>query len=419
MKRVVISGLGLVTSIGNGRAAVLDSLRTGRTGIEIHPELDRPEIPIKLAGTIKGFQVDDPNPRRWQFPAGLDIPWRQLRSMPPHAVYGYAAMLEAIADAALPASLVTDERTGMLCASAGSAGMQYRNTDKMRHEGIERCHPLSVAQSIAGTLNFNLTAAFGIRGASGGFVSACASSAHAFGTGLDLIRLGRQDVMFIVGAEDCDYHSILPFASCRALTTATDPTVSPCAFDRKRDGFAGSGGATVIVLEEYEHARARGATLYAEAAGWGQTSDGYDVIAPEPDGKGLARAMRLALADAGWQPEQVDYVNAHATSTPVGDRAELRALKDVFGTNGSPLISSTKSQTGHTFSAAGAMEAAFCCLAIKERFTPMSINVTEPDEEAEGLSIVSKPTDQSPQRAISNSSGFGGVNVVLAFQRVE
>ena len=419
MKRAVVTGLGFVTSIGNNRAAVVESLRTGRTGIETHPQFDRPDIPVKLAGTIKGFEFPNVRPESWKLPPGLSIPRVQLRSLPPHGAFAHLAMREAVADAGLSPEQVSDERTGMFCASAGSTWLAYRNVEKMLAEGALRCHPLIVVDSIAGTLNFNLTAHFKIRGSSGGFVSACASSAHAFGAAFDLIRLGRQDRMFVVGAEDCDLYNILPFASARALTRATDPALSPCAFDVKRDGFAATGGAVVLVLEERELALARGATIYAEAIGWGHTTDGYDVMAPEPDGAGLARAMGLALDDAGLRAEDVDYVNAHATSTPAGDRAELRALRRVFGTGGQPVISSTKSQTGHGLSLAGAMEAAFCCLALKEGFSPGCINLTEPDPEAEGLNLLTASIDNHPACALSNSSGFGGVNVVLAFRHVQ
>ncbi len=418
----VVTGLGFVTSIGHSRAAVLESLRTQRTGIEIFPELDQAGSPVRLAGTIKGFRFPQPNPESWQFPPDLpglgDIPRPQLRSLSPHGLFAHAALREAIADAGLPPETVSHPRTGMFCASAGSTWLLHRHVEKMLREGVLRCHPLSLASSIAGTLNFNLTAHFKILGASGGFTSACASSAHALGAAADLIRLGRQDVVFVVGAEDCDLFSILPFASCRALTRATDPTVSPCAFDVKRDGFAATGGATVLVLEDKAHAEARGAAMYAEIAGWAQTSDGHDVMAPEPDGTGLARAMRLALEDADLQPDEIDYVNAHATSTPAGDRAELRALRNVFSGVRSPAISSTKSQTGHGLSLAGAMEAAFCCLALREGFTPVSLNVTEPDPEAAGLRLVTSPGESlAPRVAMSNSSGFGGANVVLVLRR--
>lgn len=417
MKRAVVTGLGFITSIGNGRAAVLESLRAGRTGIEIHPQFDRPDVPVKLAGTVKGFSFPEASYESWELPAGLDIPRIHLRSQSPHGVYAYAALREAITDSGLAPGLVSQPRTGMYCASAGSPYLLYSNLHKMLDDGVQRCHPLGVACSVSGTLNFNLVAQFKIQGASCGFASACASSAHAFGSALDLIRLGRQDVMFVVGAEDCDIYSILPFASARALTRATDPHVSPCAFDTRRDGFAGAGGAVVVVLEEEEHARARGARIYARADGWGQASDGFDVMAPEPNGAGLTRAMRLALEDAGIPPAQVDYVNAHATSTTVGDRAEMRALRQVFADGASPWISSTKSMTGHGLSLAGAMEAAFCALALKEGFVPVSINITDLDPEAEGLRIVTEPVEAAPQVAVSNSSGFGGANVALVLSR--
>jgi 3-oxoacyl-[acyl-carrier-protein] synthase-1 len=271
---------------------------------------------------------------------------------------------------------------------------------------------------VAGTLNFNIVSIFKIRGASAGLISACSSSAHAFGYATDLIRQDRQDAMFVVGAEDCDIFSILPFSGVRALTRSTDPTRSPCAFDKNRDGFAATGGSTVLFLEELEHARQRGAKIYAEALGWGQTSDGYDVVAPEPNGEGLARAMREALRDARVDPSEVDYINAHATATPLGDAAESRAIKTVFGKR-SPLVSSTKSQTGHALSGAGALEAAICSLAIREKFTPVSMNIRELDPVCEGVRIVTEPIDFAPRTVLSNSLAFGGANVALVFRRFE
>jgi 3-oxoacyl-[acyl-carrier-protein] synthase-1 len=412
VRRVVVTGLGFITSIGNGQAEVLESLRTQRSGIEIHPEFDRPEIPVKLAGTVKGFQFPAENPESWKFPPGLTIPRVQLRGMPPHGVFAYAAMQEAITDANLSDAMISNERTGMFCASAGSTRLLYRHVDKMLHQGIQRCGPLSVPGSIAGTLNFNRVSAFKIKGPSTGFVSACSSSAHAFGFAFDLVRHNRQDIMFVVGAEDGDLFTILPFGSCRALSTATDPAKGSRPFDVKRDGFVGTGGAAVLVLEDLEHAQKRNATIYAEAAGWGQSSDGYDIMSPEPNGEGLTRAMRDALADAKILPNEIDYINAHATSTVTGDRAELRAIKNVFN-GATPLISSTKSQTGHGLSLAGAMEAAFCCLALSEKFVPVSMNITELDPQAKGLRIVTSPIDTVPKTALSNSSAFGGSNVAL------
>ena len=417
-RRAVVTGLGFITSIGNSQAEVLESLREQKTGIEIHPELDRAEIPYKLAGTIKGFTFPTEQRDSWKFPEGLAIARTALRSLAPHGVYAHAAMREAIADARLEEDDVSNTRTGLMTASAGSPRLLYRNMDKMLKEGVHRLHPNALSMSVAGTLCFNLVPNFKIRGAATGFVTACSSSAVAFGHALDLIRQGRQDIVFVVGAEDCDIFSVLPFGSCRALTSATDPSRYPCAFDVKRDGFAATGGAAVVVLEEAERAQKRGAKIYAEALGWGQTSDGYDVMAPDPTGEGLERAMREAIKDAGIAADAIDYVNAHATGTQLGDPAECRSLKKVFS-GVQPLVSTTKSQTGHALSMAGALEAGLCSLAISEKFTPVSINVTELDPECEGLRIVTKPVSHAPRTVLSNSSAFGGSNVSLVLRRFE
>jgi 3-oxoacyl-[acyl-carrier-protein] synthase-1 len=418
VRRVVVTGLGFVSSIGNNRETVLDNLLHQRTGIEFFPELDIPISPVRLAGTIKGFSFPDADQTTWQFPEGVSISRKELRSMAPHCAYSHVAMHEAIADAALTPEAVSNPRTGVMSASSGSAMMVYRNMSKMLAKGPLRCHPFSLAASVAGTLNFNLVSIFKIRGASAGLISACSSSAHAFGYATDLIRQDRQDAMFVVGAEDCDLFSILPFSGVRALTRSTDPTQSPCAFDKNRDGFAAAGGSTVLFLEELEHARKRGAKIYAEALGWGQSSDGYDVVAPEPNGEGLARAMQSALAESKVDPSEVDYVNAHATATSLGDAAEICAIKTVFGKK-SPLVSSTKSQTGHALSGAGALEAAICSLAIREKFTPVSINIRELDPMCEGVKIVTKPIDFAPRTVVSNSLAFGGANVALVFRKYE
>ena len=418
MRRVVVTGLGFISSIGNNKAQVLDSLLNQRSGIEHHPELDLPISPVRLAGTIKGFSFPSEDYSSWSYPKHIPLTRKELRSMSPHVVYAYAAMHETIGDAALSPETVSNPRTGLTSASSGSAMMLYRNVGNMLRKGPLHCHPSSLAASVAGTLNFNLVSNFKIRGASAGLISACSSSAHAFGYATDLIRQNRQDAMFVVGAEDCDLFSILPFAGVRALTRSTDPTRSPCAFDKNRDGFAASGGATVLFLEELEHARKRGAQIYAEAIGWGQSSDGYDIVAPEPNGEGLARAMRDALRDAKIEAEEVDYINAHATATPQGDAAESHALKSVFGKR-SPLVSSTKSQTGHALSGAGALEAAICSLAIREGFTPISMNIRELDPVCEGLRIVTKPVDFAPRTVLSNSLAFGGANVALALRKFD
>lgn len=415
-RRVVVTGLGFISSIGNDRAEVLQSLRTQRTGIAIHPELDRPEIPYKLAGTIKGFNLPHENREAWKFPNGLTIPRTILRGLAPHGAYAYFAMNEAIADAKLQPDEVSNVRTGMMCASAGSTSTLYLSVDVMMKKGIRACHPYGVSRGIAGTLNFNFVAAFKIRGPATGFVNACSGSAVAFGHAFDLIRQDRQDIVFVIGAEDCDLYNILPFGCCRALTSQTDATKYPCAFDLKRDGFAATGGAAVLVLEGLEHAQTRGATIYAEACGWGQSSDGYDVLAPEPDGEGLSRAMNDALRDADVDLAEVDYINAHATATPLGDPAECRGIARVFGEKHSPFVGTTKSQTGHGLSMAGALEAGICALAIKEKFIPPSINVTELDPECAGVNIVTAPNDHVPRVVMSNSSAFGGSNVSLVLR---
>jgi 3-oxoacyl-[acyl-carrier-protein] synthase-1 len=418
LRRVVVTGLGFISSIGNSRDEVLEALRSGRSGIEIHPELDKPEIPVKLAGTIKGFSFPTENPEAWKFPPNVSIPRKHLRSMPPHAVYAFAAMNEAIADAALAPEKTSNPRTGMMCASSGSARMMYRHLEKMFDKGVLRCGPFAFTQSIAGTLNFNLLSAFKIQGASTGMISACSSSAHAFGYALDQIRQDRQDAMFVVGAEDCDVFSILPFQCMRALSTSTNPQEQPCAFDLRHNGFVATGGAAVLILEELAHAQKRDAKIYAEALGWGQSSDGYDITAPEPGGKGLSRAMHEALRDADVDPGQIDHINAHATSTVAGDAAECAAMKHVFGKK-SPLISGTKNQTGHALSAAGALEAGICCLAIREKFTPVTINVRDLDPACEGLNIVTRPVEHAPQTVMTNSSAFGGSNVSLILRKFE
>jgi 3-oxoacyl-[acyl-carrier-protein] synthase-1 len=418
-RRVVVTGIGLITSIGNNRQEVLRSLRETRTGIEYFPPLDRAGVPVRLAGTVKGFEFPELRPDEWTCPEGYEIPRPQLRSMSPNVVYGFCAMQQAIADAQLPQELVSNPRTGAMCASAGSPWLTYDYLDMMLKKGPQRCNPMAMVASIAGTLNMNLVASFGIKGASLGFSSACASSAHALGFGLDKIRTNRQDLVFVAGAEECNLFSILPFVGTRALTTQKDPAVSPCAFDVKRDGFAVAGGAAVLVLEELEHARRRGAPIHAEVLGWGEASDGYSVMAPEPEGDGLARAMEGAIADSGISASEVDYINAHGTATQVGDVAEAKAISRVFSNGKQPLVSSTKSITGHGLSLAGAMESAFCCMALEEGFTPVSANITELGREFESISVVTAPVDRAPRIALTNSSGFGGTNVVAIFRRWE
>jgi len=283
-----------------------------------------------------------------------------------------------------------------------------------------RCQPLGVVACISGTVNFNLVSHFKIKGASTGFSSACASSAHAMGFAYDEIVLGRQKRMFVVGAEDGNVESILPFAGMRALSIQTDPSIASRPFDVARDGFVGTGGATVVVLESEEEVERRNAKVYCEVAGWGQASDGHNVAISHPEGTGLRTAITHALKYSDLTPDAIDYVNAHATSTPIGDLSEIKALKAVFGQAPTrPAISSTKALTGHGLSLAGAMEAGFCALAMKEGFIPGSAHISTLDPACAGLNIIRATLPQRPNVVLSNSSGFGGANVCLVFRSTD
>jgi len=418
--RAVITGLGFITSIGNDRAQVTAGLRQLRPGIARVEFLGNPDLPVKVAGTVKEFTTDSPSWRDWRFPAQYELSREALRSLSPHGLYALCAVEQALADAQLAGPDLADGATGLYCASAGSAFLLHHHLEQMHAVRGERGNPLGVIASIAGTLNFNLAAYYGIRGAVGGFAAACASSSHALGCALDDIRLGRQQRMLVVGAEEMNAESVLPFAAMRALSTQADPAIASRPFDRQRDGFVAAGGAVCLILEEREFARERAAPIYAELAGWGQAADGYGVAMPHPQGAGLAAAMGRALADAKAAPADIDYVNAHATSTLAGDRSESLALKRVFTATGAqPAVSSTKGLTGHPLSMSGVMEAAFCALALRDGFTPGNANLTEPDEACAGLRLPRATLDEAPQTVLNNSSGFGGSNVCHVLRRYD
>ncbi len=398
---------------------MVDSLRSLRHGFERVEFLGNPNLPVKVAGTVKGFSFPTANWRDWRWPAGIEIDREILRGLAPHGVYAVAAIEQALAEAGLGRNDLTDGRTGLFCASAGSAMMMGHHLAQMQAVRGERGNPMGVVTSIAGTLNFNLAAHYRITGAVCGFVSACASSSHALGYAMDEIRLGRQDRILVVGAEDVNAESILPFAALRALSVNPDPATASRPFDRRRDGFVGTGGAAVLVVEDDATARRRGARIQAELLGWGQAGDGHSVAISHPEGAGLREAMRRALADAQVNPDQIDYVNAHATSTPAGDRSEALALQAIFGGSGRrPRVSSTKALTGHGLSLAGAMEAAFCVLAADEGFIPGAAHLEEPDAECEGLDLPRTTLNEAPQLLLNNSSGFGGSNVCHVLRRV-
>jgi len=415
--RVAVTAVGFVCSIGNDAQTVDASLRELRNGIEVYPPFDKPEIPIKLAGTIKDFKTDSTDPEDWTFPARYKIRREVLRGFSPHVLYAYCATLQAIENAKLTPEQVSNPDTGMYTASAGSVYFLHNQISRMYAMGVNRCSPMGIVSSVTGTLSYNLVAAFKIQGASCGFASACASSAHAAGMAWDAIASGRQKRMFVVGGEDGNTDSILPFAGMRALSSNPDPATGSRPFDKKRDGFVGTGGAAVVVLEEWESAKERGAPILAEFLGWGQASDGYNVAISHPEGAGLARAMENALKETGLTPEQIDYINAHGTSTPIGDHSEILAVKKVFGVNPKVAVGSTKAITGHGLSLAGAMEAGFCALAIHNGYTPGTAHTSELDPVAEGLNIPLQTLPVGPTIAMSNSSGFGGANVSLIFAK--
>ena len=414
MRKVYITGVGFITSIGNDKPSVTESLRELRHGIVLYPPFQKPDIPVKVAATVKDFQLDSPEAEDWLFPARYSIRREILRGMSPNGIYAYCAMQQAVEDAKLTEADTSNLHTGLYAASGGSPYLLAYFMERMRKLGVMRCPPLGIVASIAGTVNFNLVSHFKIKGASTGFSSACASSAHALGFAYDEIALGRQKRMFVVGAEDNNVESILPFAGMRALSVQSDPASASRPFDVARDGFVGTGGATVVVLESEEEVERRGAKVYCEVAGWGQASDGHNVAISHPEGSGLRVAMENAFRAADLTPDQVDYVNAHATSTPIGDLSEARALKAIFGHAPTrPAISSTKALTGHGLSLAGVMEAGFCALAIREGFMPGSAHITKLDPACEGLNIIRSTLPNRPNVVLSNSSGFGGANVAV------
>jgi 3-oxoacyl-[acyl-carrier-protein] synthase I len=419
MPKVFITGLGFITSIGNDAASVTQSLRELRHGFELYPPFQKPEVPVKVAAPVKDFQTDSVDCEDWTYPSRYSVKREVLRGMGPNALYSYCAMIQAIEDAKLAEADVSNDDTGLYAASGGSPFLMGHMLQRMHSQGVMRCSPLGIVASISGTVNFNLVAHFKIKGASTGFSSACASSAHGIGFAYDEIILGRQKRMFVVGAEDGNVDSILPFAGMRALSLQTDPDLASRPFDVGRDGFVGTGGATVVVLESEEEVRRRGIKPYCEVAGWGQASDGHNVAISHPEGTGLRTAISHALRNSNVTPAQVGYINAHATSTQIGDISEAKAIRAVFSPSGSrPKVSSTKALTGHGLSLAGAMETGFCALALRDGFVPGSAHIKKVDTACEDLNIPLSTVDEKVDVVLNNSSGFGGANVCLVLRRV-
>ncbi|MEC8043245.1 MAG: beta-ketoacyl-[acyl-carrier-protein] synthase family protein [Verrucomicrobiota bacterium] len=417
MESICITGIGQITSIGNDMDCVRQNLMELRHGIENPAELQVESSPVKVAGTIKDFNVVSSDPEDWIYPEKYRVPRAILRSFSPHVLYAWCALKQACEDAKLEQEDMEDPDAGLYTSSGGSMRSIHKHFQKMDQRGVMACNPLAIVASIAGTLTFNLVAALGIRGSSTGMVSACASSGHALGMALDEIRLGRQKRMLVIGAEDCNFESIVPFCGMRALSLETDPNVASRPFDIKRNGFVGTGGAVCLVLELESEAKRRGATPYAKFIGWGQASDGHNVAISHPEGRGLRDAMTKALKDAQIESSDIQYVNAHAPSTPIGDASEMKALKSVFPSSQDILVSSTKALTGHGLSLSSIMEASFCCMALNHGFLPGSAHVSEPDPELEHLKLLRQSTHQSVDRIMSNSSGFGGANVSVILEK--
>ena len=402
MKRVVITGLGIISSIGNNKEEVLASLKEGKSGIEFVPEFAEVGMRSQVAGTIK------------LNPAEL-IDRKVFRFMGDAAAYAYLSMKEAIADSGLTEEQVSNDRTGLVIgAGTGSAHSQLVACDAVRGpRGVKAVGPYAVTKTMASSVSACLATPYKIRGVNYSISSACATSAHCIGHAMELIQLGKQDVVFAGGAEELSWECATEFDAMGAVSTKYNdtPTKASRAYDANRDGFVIAGGGAVVVVEELEHALDRGAKIYAEIVGYGATSDGYDMVAPS--GEGAERCMKQAMATVNGE---IEYINVHGTSTPVGDVKELGAIKNVFGEK-TPAISSTKSMTGHSLGAAGAHEAIYSLLMLDNGFIAPSINIETLDEQAQGLNIVTERQDKALTTVMSNSFGFGGTNACLVFQK--
>jgi 3-oxoacyl-(acyl-carrier-protein) synthase len=419
MKTVVVTGVGLASSIGTGRSAVLSSLRQMCIGLSRRQLAGEGVGPDLVCGSVEGFDVGGVEPRDWTFPGSRSLDPAFLRGLPPHGAYALVALEEALDQAGVDRGGLGDGRTGLFCASPGSPRLLRSRLDRLAASGWQRADPMGVVSAVAGTLNFNLSAHYGITGANCGFVSACTSSSHALAYAFDEIALGRQETMLVAAAEDGDAESLLPFLGMRALSSNPDPLTASRPFDRRRDGFVGAGGGAALVLESAGSASRRGAEPLVNMLGWGQASDGFSVAAPHPEGRGLRTAMEHCLRAAAVEPGAIDWVNAHATSTPAGDRAEARALQALgFGGAGAQThVSSTKGLTGHALSCAGLLEAAICVLCLGAGVVPGNAALQEPDAACGGLRLPTRTVEVPLRYVLNNSSGFGGSNVCHLFGR--
>ncbi|HCS22162.1 MAG TPA: beta-ketoacyl-ACP synthase I [Alphaproteobacteria bacterium] len=403
MRRVVVTGLGIVSCIGNDQDTVTQSLKDGKSGIVFSPKYAE-----------MGFRSHVEGRPNINLEEAIDR--KLLRFMGEGAAYNYIAMQQAIADSGLEQKDVSNERSGLIMGSGGPSTKNLLEAfDVSREKGPKRIGPYMVTRCMSSTNSACLATPFEIKGVNYSITSACATSAHCIGNGAELIQWGKQDIVFAGGGEELDWSLTVLFDAMGALSSKynDNPTKASRAYDANRDGFVIGGGGGVLVLEEYEHAKARGAKIYAELTGYGATSDGYDMVAPS--GEGAVRCMKQTIAT---MKGPIDYINTHGTSTPVGDGQELKAIKEVFGDK-MPAFSSTKSLTGHSLGATGVQEAIYTLLMMKHGFICASANVETPDAEAEGMPLVRTRQDGvNIQHAISNSFGFGGTNCTLGFSKI-
>ena len=404
MRRVVITGIGIVSCIGNNKTEVLDSLLNTKSGIAFSEEHKKYNFRSQVIGTVKNLDIDKHIDRKIR------------RFMGEGSAYSYIALKEAIEESGLEEKDISNEQTGVIMGSGGpSIKNVYYAVDTIRKSAPKKMGPYIVPRTMASTCSATLAIPFKIKGVNYSISSACATSGHCIGNGMELIQYGKQDIVFAGGGEELDWALSGMFDAMPALSSKYNNTPEKASrpYDKDRDGFIIAGGGGALVLEEYEHAKARGAKIYAELTGYGATSDGYDMV--QPSGEGAARCMKMALKTT---KNKVDYINSHGTSTPVGDIKELEAIETIFKQN-IPKISSTKSLTGHSLGATSAQEAIYCLLMMKNKFISSSANIENMDEKAKNFPIVTKvEKDKELNCTMSNSFGFGGTNATLVFEKL-
>ena len=402
MRRVVITGIGVVSCLGNSKTEVLDSLQNGRSGISFNDQFEEMGMRSLISGSVD-LEIKELIDRK------------VLRFMGDASAYAYIAMQQAIDDAGLEESDVSNPMTGLMAASGGASSANIvSSADTLREKGVKRIGPYMVTRTMGSTVSACLATPFKIKGINYSITSACATSAHCIGASMEQIQMGKQDIMFAGGGEEEDWTLASLFDAMGALSTKYNhiPEEASRAYDQNRDGFVIAAGAGIVVLEELEHAKARGARIYAELVGYGATSDGQDMVAPSGDG--AIRCMELARKTVNLP---IDYINTHGTSTPVGDITELQAIRKVFGDD-LPKFSSSKSMCGHSLGATGAQEVIHCLLMLENNFIAPSINVIDLDPEVGDMPLVLERIDNLPIHTVmSNSFGFGGTNATLVLQK--